>query len=64
MNLKHKVRISNMNTLTALYAIVDFDKLPKSIKGQRDLFADKDNWYIKCSNAATKKYYEFRYGVK
>tara|TARA_R110000744_G_scaffold113959_8_gene213231 strand:- start:523 stop:684 length:162 start_codon:yes stop_codon:yes gene_type:complete len=53
-----------MNTLTALYAIVDFDKLPKSIKGQRDLFADKDNWYIKCSNAATKKYYEFRYGVK
>ena len=66
MNLKHKKRINNMSKIITYrkhLAIVDFDKLPKSIKGTKDLYADKDNWYIECSNVATKKYYELRYGI-
>ena len=57
--------MSKIVTYKKYLAVVDFDKLPKSIKrNMSNIFADRENWYIECSNVATKKYYEFRYGVK
>jgi len=48
-----------------LYAIVDRDKIPNKLRysSRIDMYRDKDNWYIECSNESTKKYYERKYGV-